>query len=170
MDYIQLKERKDILKLGIKDEAGNIVFDEKDNEVFIEFDLGDIDLPIRYSKCTTQINDAKRELKNKLVIINKQQDKKGKGFLSCNEEQKIKAVQEFYKKMELAMDLFLGKGGTRKFLNGKKIYWEVWDDIAEALKPYIDKMKLTVEDMEDRIKNKYKVTEKENDEEVLRNV
>lgn len=167
MEYIQLKERKDILKLGFQDTEGNIIYDKNGKEVCIEFDLGDIDLPIKYNKCVTQINDARRELKNKFIIINKQKDRKGKGFLSHNEEEKTKVIKEFYKKMESSMDLFLGQGGTQKFLNGKKIYWEVWDDISEALKPHMDKLHLTIEDMENRIKNKYKLTE---EEEVLKDV
>lgn len=35
----------------------------------------------------------------------------------------------------------------------------MWDDIDEMIKPYYDKMELTVTDMIDRIKEKYKVTE-----------
>ena len=57
------------------------------------------------------------------------------------------------------MDLFLGEGGTRKFLNGRKPYYEMFDDIGEALKPYEDKFRLTITDMTERIKNKYKVVE-----------
>ncbi|MBP3463763.1 MAG: hypothetical protein J6K45_04705 [Clostridia bacterium] len=167
MEYIQLKERKDIFRLGFKDTEGNIIYDKDGKEVCIEFDLGDIDLPIKYNKCVTQINDARRELKNKFIIINKQKDRKGKGFLSHNEEEKTKVIKEFYKKMESSMDLFLGQGGTQKFLNGKKIYWEVWDDISEALKPHMDKLHLTVEDMENRIKNKYSLKE---EKEVLKDV
>ena len=35
----------------------------------------------------------------------------------------------------------------------------MWDDIDEMIKPYYPKMKLTVDDMTDRIKEKYKVSE-----------
>lgn len=35
----------------------------------------------------------------------------------------------------------------------------MWDDISEALEPYMEKMKLTVSDMEQRIKQKYKITD-----------
>lgn len=167
MEYIQLKERKDIFRLGFKDTEGNIIYDKNGQEICIEFDLGDIDLPIKYNRCVAQINDARRELKNKFIIINKQKDRKGKGFLSHNEEEKTKVVKEFYKKMESAMDLFLGKGGTQKFLNGRNIYWEVWDDIAEAIQPHMDKLHLTIDDMEERIKNKYSLKE---EEEVLKDV
>ena len=160
MEYIKLKERKDIFRLGIIDEDGNIVKDNKGKEVCLEFDLGDIELPLKYNKCLKLIEEAKRNLKAQYIIIDKKQDHKGKTIgLSANDEARAKAVKEFYKKMEIAMDLFLGEGGTKKYLNGRKPYWEMFDDISEAIEPYKGKMQLKVTDMTKRIKEKYKVTE-----------
>lgn len=159
MDYIKIKENKDIFRLGIIDEKGNIVKDEKGEEVCLEFDLADIELPLRYNRCINEVNNAKRKLKNQLVIIDKKQDHKGKQLLSANEEAKVKALQQFYKEMENAMDLFLGQGGTQKYLNGRKPYWTMFEDLNEAIEPYMDKLQLTVKDMEKRIKDKYKVEE-----------
>ncbi len=159
MEYIKLKERKDILKLGFQDENGEIIKDENNREIYIEFDLGDIELPLKYNRCVNQIEQARKNLKTQFIIIDKKQDHKGKQLLSSNEVEKVKATKQFYKDMEVAMDLFLGQGGTRKFLNGKNPYWEMWDDIDEILKPHYNKLKLTINDMTDRIKNKYKVTE-----------
>lgn len=159
MNYINLKERKDILQLGFKDKDGNIVKDEKGNEVFIEFDMGDIELPLKYNKCVNQIEQARRTLKSQFIIIDKRQDHKGKQLLSSNEVAKMNALKQFYKDMETAIDLFIGQGGTKKFLNGRNPYFEMWDDIGEAIAPYMDKMQLTISDMEIRIKEKYKVTE-----------
>lgn len=159
MDYIKLKEKKDIFKLGIIDEQGNVVKDDKGNEVCLEFDLGDIDLPIRYNKCVNLIKEAKRKLKSQMIIIEKKQDHKGKQLLSSNEQATVYAVKQFYKDMEVAMDLFLGEGGTRKYLNGRKPYFEMFDDISEAIEPYMGKLDLTVNNMTERIKNKYKVTD-----------
>lgn len=159
MDYIKIKENKDIFRLGIIDEKGNIVKDEKGEEVCLEFDLADIELPIRYNRCINEVNNAKRNLKNQFKIIDKKQDHRGKQMLSANEEAKARALQQFYKDMENAMDLFLGQGGTKKYLNGRKPYWTMFEDLSEAIEPYMDKMQLTVKDMENRIKNKYKVEE-----------
>lgn len=160
MEYIKLKERKDIFRLGIIDEDGNIVKDNEGKEVCLEFDLGDIELPLKYNKCLKLIEEAKRNLKAQYIIIDKKQDHKGKTIgLSVNDEARAKAVKEFYKKMEIAMDLFLGEGGTKKYLNGRKPYWEMFDDISEAIEPYKEKMQLKVTDMTKRIKEKYKVTE-----------
>ena len=159
MDYIQLKKRKDILRLGIKDEEGNVVKDEYNKEVCIEFNLGDIDLPIKYNKCVKLIEEARVKLKNQIFIIEKKQDHKGKGLLSKNEEDKVKAVKQFYNDMEIAMNLFLGESGTKKYLNGREPYWEMFDELSEGISPYLDKMKIKVSDMIERIEEKYKVSE-----------
>lgn len=158
-DIIKLKKRKDILKLGLSDEDGNILKDKNGNKIFLEFDLGDIELPLKYNRCVNQIEEARKKLKTQFIIIDRKQDHKGKQLLSHNEEMKAKAVKQFYKDMEIAMDSFLGEGGTQKYLNGKNPYWEMWDDISESLEPHLDKMKLTITDMTDRIKAKYKVVE-----------
>lgn len=160
MEYIKLKKSKEILKLGIMDEDGNIVKDEKGNDVFIEFDLADVNLPLKYNRCVNTIENARRELKGQYIVIDKKQDhKKGEYFLSSNEIEKAKALKQFYKKMEEAMDMFLGENGTKKFLNGRNPYWEMFDDLAEAIEPFKEKMNLTFEDMTNRIKSKYKVNE-----------
>lgn len=159
MDYIKLKEKKDIFKLGIIDENGKIVKDNYGKEVCIEFDLADINLPIKYNKCVNLIENARRKLKNQLIIIDKKQDHKKKNRLSANEEAKANALKDFYKEMEYAMDLFLGQGGTKKFLNGRNPYWEMFDDLSEAIEPFLPKMHLTLHDITERIKNKYKLTE-----------
>lgn len=158
-NVIKLKKRNDIFRLGIIDENDKVVIDDNGNEVYLEFDLADIELPLKYNKCINLMNQARKNLKAQLIIIDKKQNHKGKQLLSSNEEAKTKAVKQFYKEMEEAMDLFLGKGGTRKYLNGRNPYWEMWDDISEALEPHLEKMKLTVSDMTDRIKEKYKVTD-----------
>lgn len=159
MEYINLKNRKDILKLGFKDEDGNVILDSNGNEVFIEFELGNIELPLKYNKCINLIEQAKTKLKGQFIIIDKKQDHKGKQLLSYNEEAKIKAIKQFYKETEAAMDLFLGEGGTKKFLNGREPYFEMFDDVSEAIEPYMDRLNLTFNSMTDRIKQKYKVSE-----------
>lgn len=160
MDYINLKKRKDILRLGIKDENDVPVIDENGEEIFLEFDLGDIELPLKYNKCVSDINQARKNLKNQFFIIDKKQDHKNKrNLLSDNEKAKMIAMKKFYKEMTEAMDLFLGNGGTKKYLNGKNPYWEMFDDLSEAIEPFLSKMQLTINDLTDRIKNKYKVIE-----------
>lgn len=154
MDYIKLKKRN-TLKFGIQDEDGNIKLDENGHEVFIEFDLEDLEVPERYSKCVYLIEKAENTFKNKVVVINKKQDVKGKGLMTKNEELKMQALKEYYKNVEEAMDMFLGKGGTQKIF-GDRRYFEMFDDLVEMLEPIMPKIQVTATDITSRIKEKYK--------------
>ena len=61
-----------------------------------------------------------------------------------------------------ALDLFLGEGGTKKLLNGRKPYYSMYDDISEILEPILPKLKLSADSIVKKIKEKYSNT-KEND-------
>ena len=153
-DFIQLK-KDNILRIGIKDAEGNNTGEH------LEFDLEDIDLPFRLNDCEKQHNENLQELKRKFVIIDKKQDVKGKNIMSANEEAKLKAMQKFYKKEEQALDLFLGEGGTKKLLNGRKPYYTMYDDISEMLEPIMPKLTENMHSIEDKIKAKYKLNNEE---------
>lgn len=153
-DFIKLK-KSNILKIGIKDADG------KDTGEHLEFDLEDIDLPFRLNDCEKQHNENLQELKRKFIIIDKKQDVKGKNIMSANEEAKLKAMQEFYRKEEQALDLFLGENGTKKLLNGRKPYYTMYDDISEILEPILPKLTANAKSIEDKIKAKYKVNKDE---------
>ena len=156
-DYISLKKRN-ILKIGIKDEDGKPKLDENGNEVYLTFDLEDITAADRYDRCIELNKKALSKLKGQIVIINKQQDEKGDGFLSKNEKAKAKALEEYYKETEKAMDLFLGKGGTQKIF-GDIRYLTMFDDLTEMLKPILPKIEINAKSIEEQIKNKYKIDE-----------
>ena len=162
-NYIKVN-KKDIFRLGILDENGNPKVDENGKELCLEFDLADIELPLKLNKCELMIRNAQNKLKDRIVIINKKEDKKGKMLLSSNEEERIRALKEYYDSMEKAIDLFIGEGGTKKVF-GNRRYWEMYEDLSEMLKPFLPKLKLSISDMTDRIKNKYNVKE----DNVLRN-
>lgn len=162
-NYIKV-ERKDIFRLGIADEEGNPKLDENGKEVCLEFDLADIELPLKLNKCEHLIRKAQSNLKSKMVVIDKKEDRKGKMLLSYKEEEKIKALKEYYDEMEKAIDLFIGEGGTRKVF-GSRRYWEMYEDLIEMLNPFLPKMKISVDSIISRVKNKYQVKE----ENVLKN-
>ena len=106
-NYIQLAE-DDILRLGIKDAEGN----ETGN--YLEFNLADIELPLIYQEIIEEDKKNRLDTKNKITIIDKKQDHKGKKLMSANEEAKIKVMIEFYKKEKEIYDKFLGEGGVDK--------------------------------------------------------
>lgn len=157
MDYIQLREDS-IFRLGIRDKDGNPKVDENGKEICLEFDLEDIEAPLKYSKCEAMIRKARQDLKLRFAVIDKKQDVKGKNLLSANEEEKIKYMNEYYKISEEAMDLFLGKGGTQKVF-GNRRYWTMWDDLDEMLQPFLPKMKVNLDKITDKVKSKYKTEE-----------
>ena len=93
---IQLK-KKDLVKFKILDEDG------KDTGEWLEFDIGDIELPIRLQDMIEKYKLNRANLKNKFIIIEKKQDHKGKKLLSSNEEEKIKTsntVRKWQEKRE----------------------------------------------------------------------
>lgn len=158
-DFIQLKKKEGILKFVLKDEEGKTIKDEKEKEVYLEFDMGDIELPLKLNKCDAQHKKNSNYVKMQFQVIDKKQDKKGKFMLSYNEEEKCKVLKEFYKKEMEALDLFLGENGTLKLLNGRKPYWNMYDDINDMLEPILPVLKGSITNISDKIRNKYKEKE-----------
>ena len=154
-DFIQIK-KNNIVKIGIKDENG------VDTGEHLEFDMESIDLPLRLNQCEAQHRKNLEALRGQFLVIDKKEDKKGKFILSWKEEEKLKVLQEFYKREMDALDLFLGEGGTKKLLNGRKPYYSMYDDISEMLEPILPKLKLSADSIIEKIKEKYS-NAKEND-------
>ena len=148
MESIQLK-KDNILRIGIKEADGT------DTGNVLEFDVEDIELPIRLQECIETHKRNIQDLKAQYIIIDKKQDKKGKKILSANEEAKLKVLQNFYNKEIEALDLFLGKGGAEKLLNGRKPYLTMYDDINEYIAPIIPIIEKRVGNIKDKIKEKY---------------
>jgi hypothetical protein len=157
-DFIQLK-KDNILRIGIKDTEGN------DTGEHLEFDLEDIELPLKLNESEMKHRKNYEYLRNQFVIIDKKEDKKGKFMLSWREEEKVKALQEFYKREMEAMDLFLGEGATNKLLNGRKPYYSMYDDIMDIIEPIMPKLEVNADNIINKIKNKY--SEKTNEKNVL---
>ena len=90
------------------------------------------------------------------MIIEKRQDVKGKKLLSKNQEDEIKALNDFFKKEKETYDLFLGKGGFDKLLNGRNMTWTIFEEIDELIVnqilPHLD---LSMTRIQDKVKEKY---------------
>ena len=147
-DFIQLK-KDSILKIRIKDIDGN------DTGEHLEFDMEDINLALRLNECDERHRKNLEFLRNQFIIIDKKEDKKGKKILSWKEEEKLKVLQEFYKREMEALDLFLGENGTKKLLNGRNPYYSMYEDVNDMLKPILPKLKLRADDIAKKIKDKY---------------
>lgn len=149
-NIIQLKKNEDILKLYIRDENG------EDTGEYLEFNLEDIELPIRYQQVIEEDKKNRANLRNQFIIIDKKQDHKGKKLLSSNEEAKIKAMQDFYKKEVEIYDMFLGKDGVKKLLNGKQLSWSTLEQIDEIIETSIlPLLEINANKIKEKIMSKY---------------
>ena len=61
-----------------------------------------------------------------------------------------------------ALDLFLGEGGTKKLLNGRNPYYSMYNEFSEILNPIMPLLDVKMEDIENKIKQKYSDEREEN--------
>ena len=148
-NFIQLN-KSDVLRLGIRTEDG------KETGEYLEFDLGDIEIPLRYQELIEKDKKNTENLRNQMLIIEKRQDVKGKKLLSKNEEDKIKALNEFFIKEIEVYNMFLGARGVEKLLNGRKFTWTTLQEIDEIIEkqitPHLD---VNMKNITDKVKQKY---------------
>lgn len=148
-NFIQLN-KGNVLTLKIRTVEG------KETGEFLEFDLEDIELPLRYQELLEKDKKNKENLRNQFLIIDKRQDVKGKKLFSRNEEDKIKALNEFFKKEAEIYNMFLGERGVEKLLNGRKLGWTTLDEIDKIIKEQIEPhLNLTMDSITNKIKEKY---------------
>lgn len=136
--------------------------DGEDTGEYLEFDLEDIELPLRYQEMLEKDKKNRDWLKKEYIIIDKREDVKGKKLLSKNEEDKLKAVNKFFKDEVEIYNMFLGENGVQKLLNGRKLGWTSLQEIDEIIEkqiiPFFDKH---TKDIEDRVMKKYNLENKE---------
>lgn len=148
--FIQLPQDENILRLWIRDNKGN------ETGEYLKFNLEDIEFPLKYQTLMEEDKKARLDLKNQLTIIEKKQDHKGKKLFSANEEAKIKALRDFFKKEENLYNMFLGENGVSKLLNGNLLSWtslKVIDEIIE--KQIMPHLEVNADNIKKKIMEKY---------------
>lgn len=160
-DYTIKLNKNDILRLKIETSEG------QETGEYLEFDLEDIELPLRYQELIEKDKKNKENLKNQMLIIDRRQDVKGKKLLSKNEEDKIKALNDFFKKETEVYNMFLGEKGVEKLLNGRKFTWTTLQEIDEIIEkqiaPHLD---VNMKKITDKVKEKYSESVKRNKEKI----
>lgn len=159
MENIKINNQRDILKIGLRDMNDKPILDEKGEVVYWEFDLTDVELLLKYQQIEPTHKKNVQWLRNQLLIIEKRQDVKGKGFLSKNEEDRVKAIKTYYQKEAENINTFLGENGVEKFLNGRNYYFEMFDDIADVLEEILPIINKKMKSITTLIKEKYKKEE-----------
>ena len=155
-----IKLNKDsVFRLGIQTSEG------KDTGEYLEFQLDDIEIPLKYQELIEKDKKNKEHLRNQMLIIDKREDIKGKKLLSKNEEDKIKALNDFFIKEIEVYNMFLGPRGVEKLLNGRKFTWTTLQEIDEIIEkqiaPHLD---ISMKNITDKVKEKYSQAKKKADE------
>lgn len=160
-DNIIKLNKDNVLRLRIQTDEG------KDTGKILEFDLEDIELPLKYQELIEKDKKNKENLRNQMVIIDKRQDVKGKKLLSKNEEDKIRALNDFFKKEVEVYNIFLGENGVQKLLNGRKLGWTTLQEIDEIIEkqitPHLD---VNMENITKKVKEKYGQAVKKSEEQI----
>lgn len=148
-NFIQLN-KSDVLRLKIRTDEG------KETGEYLEFDLEDIELFLRYQELIEKDKKNKEYIRNQMLIIDKREDVKGKKLLSKNEEDKIKVLNEFFIKEVEVYNMFLGPRGVEKLLNGRKFTWTTLQEIDEIIeKQIVPHLKVNMEHITEKVKEKY---------------
>ena len=155
-NYIQLN-KDDRLKLEIITEDG------KSTGEYLVFDLEDIEMPLKLQRMLEEHKKNRQWLRNQELIIGKREDVKGKKLMSKNEEDLLKAINEFFDKEIEIYNIFLGENGVQKLLNGRPMGWTRLQEIDEIIEKYImPKLEINSDTIKDKIKRLYgKVEDKE---------
>jgi hypothetical protein len=126
-------------------------------------------LPLRYQELIEKDKKNKEQLRNQMLIIDRRQDVKGKKLLSKNEEDKIKALNEFFIKEIQVYNMFLGARGVEKLLNGRKFTWTTLQEIDEIIEKQIaPHLEVNMKNITDKVKEKYsQAVKKSEDIEVI---
>jgi len=150
METIKL-EKDNILRIGILDSENN------DTGEFLEFDLEDTELALRYKNMLEKEERNIKWINTQLKDIRGKADVKGK-YMTKNQEDEFKVWNEFYKREKEIFDMFLGEGGCDKLLGHKKFGWnapkKINKIITEQIRPYLEKqMDIIANEVEDMFKD-----------------
>lgn len=155
--FIQL-EKDDIFRIGIKD------CDGKDTGDILEFDLSDIELPLRYQEMVEKDKKNRIEMQNKLQILSKKEDVKSDKMFTKNEEEVLHLVKDFFDKEKEVYNMFLGENGVEKLLQGRKLGWTTLNEIDNIIDKYIiPNLDINFEKVTDKIKKVYGYNQSEDD-------
>lgn len=161
MDHTIKLNKSDVLTLKIQTSEGEFTGEE------LTFNLEDIELPLRYQELIEKDKKNKEYLRNQMLIIDRRQDVKGKKLLTKNEEDKIRALNDFFIKEIEVYNMFLGPRGVEKLLNGRKFTWTTLQEIDEIIEkqiaPHLD---MSMKNITEKVKEKYGQAVKKAEEQI----
>lgn len=148
---IKLKD-EGVVKVPIVNSKGEETGDE------IVFDLEDLRLPFKLNKCKME-HEANYKLAmeklDKIENAELEESVEDGSIATQKELLALEVMEEFFEKEMKTLDYFLGEGGTKKLLGGRRPYLTMFDDIEEMLEPIYPLLDKSYEKSVDKIKNKY---------------
>lgn len=155
-NFIEIDSDKDVLRVELRKKG-------KKTGLYWQFDIEDIALPLKVSEMFRETKENEKWAKAKMIAINKKEDVPYDDILTRNEKEQIEVMKEYYDRQSKALDLVLGDGGTRTFLEvqGREPYYTMHYDIMKYLdkiKPMLDENLKSVSEI---IKEKYNIEEED---------
>lgn len=130
-----------------------------DDGEYIEFDLQDTSLNIKYYNALEEINSLMEKVKQKEIKLNKKK---------ADVIEYLKLEEDTFKKSREIMDLFLGKNACKKIF-GDRNYYDMFFDLVEELekkrdeldgKSHLDMLSINSSNLRNSIMQKYSIEKK----------
>ena len=121
----------------------------------IEFDLLDIELPIRCMNAGKSIEKENKIYNNKLMALEKQFKDNPKELMY----KKLETDRIYCKKMREVFDEWLGEGASQKIF-GDKNRIGMFEEFYTQLMPYLEKMEIDINKIKDKLISRYQTEEK----------
>jgi hypothetical protein len=134
-----------------------------DNGDTIAFDISDTGLATKMVRTFDKVNDLVDEYQEKAKEIDNRPDEpfkvatidgKEKTLITKNQYDGAAMIDELYQKSRKTLDSFLGEGACQKIF-GDSNYYNMFDDLAEQLKPHFEKMGINAQNLKAKVVNKY---------------
>lgn len=138
----KLRVNKDVYRIEVND-----------NGEYIEFDLLDIDLPMKLINGVEELKKEEKIYRQKSNALRNQYKDK---------ELYVKMYdldRDYCNKLRKVFDGFLGEGACQKIF-GSTNRINMFNDFMEQLEPHFDKMELNIQGIKEKLYNKYSVKDK----------
>lgn len=146
-----------IQKSSLRIEKDNLyVIEVNDNGDTIEFDLDDtIGLQNKLIRVYTEITKIKDKFDAEIDKLSKKVYEEQNEGISQQDIDRVNLETKFYMESRECMDIFLGENGCQKIF-GNRNFPDMFDKLFEKLQPDIEKMGLSMKNIQKNLVNKYK--------------
>lgn len=120
------------------------VIEVNDQGETISFDVQDTGLASKLMRTFEKIDALTKEYEDKAKEIDARPDEPYNEYITKNQLDGAKLIEEFYIDARQVMDSFLGEGACQKIF-GDKNYFDMFNDLTEQLEPHFKKIGISAE-------------------------